>query len=372
MRHGGRRRTSVALGCSVAVLVVGGCARSVDHSRTGHGAGTFAEGTPVSITPDLVSKAKAEGTVTVQYAAAADAMSGIIGAFKNAYPGIKVVLERKAGAPGGASMLQEYQAGEKRVDVFGGSDIPTALSLAGAGALRNFKPPEMNLYPKEYRVAPGLYATSADTIVTGINTGKVSTGDARALRDWSEVTKPKWKGHIGVTTPSVSTGGITQYYGWKHAGGDWLQRLAAQKPKLYDGTAPARDAVVSGQLSVLVGQLESAMLHLVHDGAPVGFVYPDATPEFPSNFYGVLTNAPHPNAAKLFWAWITSKKACVTEQSSPAYMRCPMTGVDAIPDLPTKAHWYAPIKHEWVPTDEDWQKGMPELQSQFSKVYGTP
>lgn len=372
MRHGNWLRPSIALGCCVAVFGVASCSRTSDQTGTKHGAGSFAEGTPVSITPDLISKAKSEGTVTVQYAASADAMNGIVADFKKAYPGIKVVLERKAGPPGGASLLQEYQASAKRVDVFGGSDVPTALALANAGALRNYKPQDMNLYPQQYRIAPGLYATSAATIVLGFNTGKVSTSEAHALANWSEVTKPKWKGRLSASTPATSTGGLSLYYGWKNVGASWLQGLAAQKPKLFDGTAPARDALVSGQTSVALGEQEATMLQLVQDGAPVGFIYPDATPEFPNNFYSVLANAPHPNAAKLFWAWITGKKACADAQKAPANQRCPMTGAGKMPGLPTEAHWYSPIGRVWIPTTDDWQTGLPKLQADYRKDFGAP
>lgn len=362
-------RKSAVLGCSVTVFALAACSAgsgsSSDHSVP-------AAGSTVSITPALVSAANAEGTVTVEYGASLDSMTAMVKKFNQVYPKIKVVLERKAGAPGGAALLQEFEAGKKHVDVFGGTDIPTSLELSKAGAFLNVKPSDEAAYSPEYRIASGLYATSSDPVVVGFNTKQVSTAQAKSLSNWQGVLSPTWKGKLGVTTPAVSTGGTALYYGWKKVGGDWAKNLAAQSPKLYTGTAESQDALVSGQISVAFGQLESGMLNLVNQGAPVGFVYTDPEVEFPSNYYGILSNAPDPAAAELFWTWITSKQACQSEQQSPIFMHCPMSDVGPVSGIPTKAAWYSPPGQKWTPNKGDWLTGMPQLATEFSSVFGTP
>lgn len=367
MKHDNWRRRLTVLGCGLAAFSLAACG----GGSSGGSDGTSAKEETVVINKDLVAKAEAEGTVTVQYGSSLDAMTAQAAQFNKVYPKIKVSLERNAGAPGGAAMLQEFQAGQKHVDVFGGTDVPTSQALVDAGGILPFKPADADLYPADYLIGPGLYSTSASTIVTGFNTDKVTPQEAASLKDWSGILDAHWKGNLAVTTTAVSSGGTPLYYGWKNEGNEWLTRLSDQKPKLYDGTADGQDALVSGRLSVSFGQLESGMLNLLAKGAPVGFTYSNPTVQFQSNFYGVMANAPHPNAAKLFWAWITSKDACEAEQHEPIYQRCPMKGASEMPDLPTDQPWFSPLEKSWTPSFDDWQKGIPDLQAKFAEVFDT-
>jgi iron(III) transport system substrate-binding protein len=371
MNQGPKRMTAL-LACGGLALALVGCSRSSDADTDGGKTETFENGTATSITPELVKKADAEGTVTVQYAASLESMTAIVAAFNDEYPDIEVVLERDSGASGGASMLQEFQADEDRVDVFGGSDVPTSLALADAGAIENLVPDDASKYPEAFRLAPGMYSTTASTLVVGFNTDEISPDNAAELSDWEHVAEQADNGKVAISTPATSTGGMMLYYGWKNFGDEWLQGLADLDPKLYDDTAVGRDALVSGQASLALGQQEATLLQLVQQGAPVAYVYPDPAPQFLGNIYGVLTNAPHPNAARLFWAWMTSEKGCLSQQAPPANQRCPMEGVGEMPGLPTDASWYQPLDNVWLADDTDWTEGLTSLNDAMSSTLGTP
>lgn len=372
-----RRRAlgAVAVAATLTVALTA-CSRTSAAPQAGSGSGSGGSGSGggqvLKVTPQLVDAANKEGTVNLLYAAPLASEQALIKAFNQQYPKIKVVLTRNAGAPGGAKLLQDFQAGVQSTDLFEGSDVTTTDALSKAGAFVNIKPTDADLYPKGYVIAPGVYAPQPETIVVAFNTKLVSDTEAAALRDWNGVLDPKWKGKLAVVTPTTSAGGIPALYGDNHLSPDFLTKLHAQNPKLYDGTAGGRDAIVSGQQAVAFGEFDDAMITLVKSGAPVGFVYPNPTPQFPDAFYGVLTNAPHPNAARLLWAFMTSKSTCELRQTAEINSKCALTGVADTRAQPKDKPWYQPIGQTWIPTETDWSTNLPALQKKFAGVMGTP
>lgn len=366
-----RARATFVLVVAAAVSVsLASCSRTSGNSNPSPAASS-GDGAVLQVTPDLVSAAEKEGSVNLTYAAPLASEQALIKAFNAQYPKVKVVLTRTAGAPGGAKVLQDFQAGVKSTDLFEGSDITTTDQLSQAGAFVNIKPVDADLYPKDFVIAPGVYAPQPETIVVAFNTKLVTTAEATALRDWNGIFDPKWKGKLAVVTPTTSAGGIPALYGSSKISKDFLDKLHAQEPKLYDGTAGGRDAIVSGQQAVVFGEFDDAMITLVASGAPVGFVYPDPAPQFPDAFYGVLTNAPHPNAARLLYAFMTSKSTCELRQSAAINSKCAMTGVTDSRKLPTGEPWFAPIGTVYIPTTQDWSTNLPALQKQFSVTMGS-
>jgi len=372
-----RSRTVSAIAIAATLVVaLAACSRTSAGSQpaaAGSASGSNTASTPfLKVTPQLVAAANKEGSVNLLYAAPLASEQALIKAFNQQYPNIKVVLTRDAGAPGGAKLLQDFQAGVKSTDLFEGSDITTTDALSQAGAFLDIKPTDASLYPKGYVIAPGVYAPQPETIVVAFNTKLVSDSEAAALRDWNGVLDPKWKGKLAVVTPTTSAGGIPSLYGDNTVSSDFLTKLHAQAPKLYDGTAGGRDAIVSGQQAIAFGEFDDAMITLVKSGAPVGFVYPNPTPQFPDAFYGVLTNAPHPNAAKLLWAFMTSKSTCELRQSATINSKCALTGVPDTRSQPTGEPWYQPLGQTWIPSTTDWSTNLPALQKKFASVMGTP
>jgi iron(III) transport system substrate-binding protein len=370
----GRALGVIAVAAALSVSLAACSRTSAAPAQSGPASGAnSSSGKVLQVTPQLVAAAEKEGSVSLLYAAPLASEQALIKAFNAQYPNIKVVLTRNAGAPGGAKLLQDFQAGVKNTDLFEGSDVTTTDALSQAGAfVSDIVPTDAALYPKGYVIAPGVYAPQPETIVVAFNTKLVTDSEAAALRDWNGVLDPKWKGKLAVITPTTSAGGIPALYADSKVSPDFLTKLHAQDPKLYDGTAGGRDAIVSGQQAVVFGEFDDAMITLVKSGAPVGFVYPNPAPQFPDAFYGVLTNAPHPNAARLLWAFMTSKSTCELRQSAEINSKCELTGVSDSRAQPTGKPWYQPLGPTFIPTTTDWSTNLPALQKKFASVMGTP
>ena len=113
-----------------------------------------------------------------------------------------------------------------------------------------------------------------------------------------DFTTSAFSGKIGVPDPRVSTS-FMDWYLWAEAkwGKNILQKLAAQKPKIYTSTLPMTQAVASGEI-IGAPCAAGTALTLKAAGAPIEFkVLPD---NWNAPYFGmILKQAPHPAAAQL-------------------------------------------------------------------------
>ena len=104
-----------------------------------------------------------------------------------------------------------------------------------------------------------------------------------------------------------------------------MEDVAKVNPVVSDVSASARDALVAGQTAVTLGQWDAVMDQLVAVGAPVAYVYPNPSPSWGGGYWGLVKDAPHPNAAKLWFAYVLSKTACDVTGAAPLYVKCTLT-----------------------------------------------
>ncbi|MGH3750755.1 MAG: hypothetical protein ACRDT8_25565, partial [Micromonosporaceae bacterium] len=94
----------------------------------------------LKITPELIKKAKKEGSLLVRNGTPADTMAGLGKAFQEQY-GIEVEADRKVGVVGTDQFRQEEQSGKHVVDVMWNVDPPGAIDLQKDGYLQKFTIP---------------------------------------------------------------------------------------------------------------------------------------------------------------------------------------------------------------------------------------
>ncbi len=329
----------------------------------------------VNITPALVAAAEKDGEVDLQYNYQLDQMQAIISAFNRSYPRVKVIAERKAGAPGAYALEQELASGVNRIDVFQGTDLAANADLIGKGAFAALRPPNLNDYPKtSSTMAPYLYYLETVTAVVAYNPAFVSDSDAKLLTQWRGILDPRFKGKISIVEPAL---GVTQavlnyVMNTPGLGVDFLTKLKAQQPNIYTNAVPARDALVSGQKPIVWGSIWDAFaIQDVAKGAPMRFVYTDPAVRMIGSAFGVLAKAPHPNAARLFWAWMLGRDAAEAIQGPDSNMRSVLGGMkDTRPAMQvvTKSGWYAPPRALWTADTENWIKNGPKFRATWDDV----
>ncbi|MCO5089598.1 ABC transporter substrate-binding protein [Bosea sp. (in: a-proteobacteria)] len=329
----------------------------------------------LSITPELVKAAEAEGQLTLLYSSPLNAMQALSEAFNREFPRIRVNLERKAGASGVQALLQESAAGVHRIDVFQGTEMSANEMLLKEKLLAAIVPDTASNFPeKTLSLSPYLYYPDQNRSVIMYNPKLVTEQEAEKLKNWDGILDPAFRDRVSIVEPTfgVTLAPLLYVMNTPSLGEDFLKKLKGQNPAIFVNTAQARDAVVSGQKPISWGaQWESIVFSEYERGAPIRFIYPAPTVEYGTNGWGVLKNAPNPNAARLFFAWVMSRKGAIA-MMEPAYNGLPaFKGVDdtrgIVPKLKTEP-WFAFPTQTWNPDIQDWISNGRKYQETWTRI----
>jgi iron(III) transport system substrate-binding protein len=153
-----------------------------------------------------------------------------------------------------------------------------------------------------------LELAASVTGVVAVNTQAVRDGEIAKLDD---LLDPKWRGKISVEDPTVAGSGQNRaIYLYVLKGEDYFKRLYVdQQPTLSRDTRQMEDWLARGTYPITLGVNVNDVEPMERDGLPVKLLGMLDGPGYVTggfSVFGVFTNSPHPNAAKLFANWITS------------------------------------------------------------------
>lgn len=184
-----------------------------------------------------------------------------------------------------------------------------------------------------------------------INTDQVKS-KTLGLKD---LLDPKWRGKMVMVDPTTGAG--TQFnvaIQMDDTNGDaYLQKLFKdQKLTFTSDPKMAAEDVAKGQYAIGIGvdQQAADVAGLVQDGLPVDAIRASDVPPLVSggwSLMGLLTKAPHPNAAKLFVNWMacpTGNKEWIAVQPGSLSTRADVRKGQAAPPAyaqidPSKPYW---------------------------------
>jgi iron(III) transport system substrate-binding protein len=274
---------------------------------------------------ETLAAAKKEGKVVVTGPPDAQVRKVLPAAFKARY-GItleylggrssemaaKLRAERGAGAGlytvdvmvGGAQTMATILHAEKMID-----PIKPALILPEVVDGSKWKKGKIDFLDPEQQYV--LRIANTVTPLFHINTREVKPGEIRHSKD---LLDPKWKGRLAFMDPTVpGTGSNHASHLYITLGEDYVKRLYVdQKPMLTRDTRQLTDWLARGAPPVVAGAEDEPVEALRREGLPLQAVYElddmPATVTAGFGLVGMLKNAPHPNAAKVFVNWIASKE----------------------------------------------------------------
>ncbi|MGE5538489.1 MAG: ABC transporter substrate-binding protein [Gemmatimonas sp.] len=261
----------------------------------------------------LVAAAKKEGEVVWYTTLIIDmAVRPVSAAFEKQY-GIKVRYTRANSTETAIKVINEAKARRVSVDVFDGTN--TSEVLRRENLVLSWIPDSARNYPKGL-VDPGGYwvATNVYIITPAYNTELVNPGtEPRTLDD---LLDPKWRGKM-VWNGSVSTSGGPGFVGnvltamGEDNGMTYLRKLATQRiANLNVSARQVLDQVIAGEYEIGLQMFHNQAALSARKGAPAAWI-----PMEPAmgilQVASIAKDAPHPNAAKLFLDFITSKEGQV-------------------------------------------------------------
>jgi iron(III) transport system substrate-binding protein len=258
-----------------------------------------------------LDKALKEGEVVWYTPTAIEDSQRMIQAFEKKYPGIKVRLFRNRETALLPRIMAEKQSGRPIVDV---------TSLRGIGYYQLFKrnliapyiSPESAAYPKGFKDAKGFWTDLYDTYyVWSHNTILMKNPP----RNYDDLVNPRYRGRIGMDTDEVEWyAGLIENWG-KERTLKFLKALAAQQIRYRDGHTLIAQLMAAGEFELTLAFSERVD-KMKKEGAPVDWL-PSFDPIIVSiHPIAIASDAPHPEAAKIFVDFALSKEGQATVRDS--------------------------------------------------------
>jgi len=240
----------------------------------------------------------------------------LTGAFKRAFeekhPDVKVeILNKKTTA--GVKYIQET-ANNNQTDLFWASAPDAFEVLKSDGLLQQYEvkatgiPEKIGAYPIN---DPDGYYMGFAGAGYGImwNTRYLKAKKLPEPKDWSDLAKPVYHDHVGMSAPSrsgtthLTVETVLQGEGWENGWAQWKQ-IAGNFKTVTERSFGVPDGVNSGQFGIGI-VIDFFGLSSQASGFPVEFVYPTVTTLVPANI-GIVKNAPNAAAAGTFVEFLLS------------------------------------------------------------------
>lgn len=269
----------------------------------------------------VVKEGKKEGWVVIYSTLGSDTRDFLTRAFKEKY-GILLEFIAARGGETAQKLLTERRAGIYNADIW----------LGGVGSVitflkpqKVFEPLEPSLILPEVRdpkmwVGGELEFVDKDRTMmahlsyivppVAINTSLVKPDEIKSHRD---LLQPKWKGKMVMQEPWSAGTGISWFSVVSHPtvmGLDFMRELARQEPVIISDRRLQMEWVAQGKYPVAIAPQSDTVGMFKREGAPVAQLlltegnYVAAG----SGFIVLVSQASHPNAAKLFINWFLSKE----------------------------------------------------------------
>jgi ABC-type Fe3+ transport system substrate-binding protein len=232
-------------------------------------------------------------------------------AFTKKYPGIKVEVQNRNTAAA-VTFIRETRSHPP--DIFWASAPDAFEVLKKNTLLQKYQPKAEGVASKigTYPVNdPDGYYIGFAASGYGImyNTRYLRANNIPAPKEWDDLKKPVYFGHVGISAPSrsgtthLTVETVLQGEGWEK-GWATLLEIGGNLAQVSDRSFGVPDAVNSGQYGVGI-VIDFFGLSAKASGFPVEFVYPSVTTIVPANV-GIITNARNQNAAEAFVEFLLS------------------------------------------------------------------
>ncbi|MGK7917587.1 MAG: ABC transporter substrate-binding protein [Prochloraceae cyanobacterium] len=258
----------------------------------------------------LYEAAKKEGELVVYMVYFTQEILNEIGAaFTAKYPGIEFKGTRNTASTIFQKLERESMAGLNLADIFATSDVGQMLQYKEEQKLLQYKPAGKDNIIEKYRDfdPDNFYQVGALLpLIIAYNSKLISPPNTP--NSWKEFIDNKYKNKIatgsGAASGQVGVWAVSmqQIYGW-----DYIVKFNSLNPKLGRSINTVVPTLVSGERALGVSTIGQTITRKAL-GDPLDVIYPEEGAITPVAPIAILKKAPHPNAAKLFMNFLTSKE----------------------------------------------------------------
>lgn len=252
-----------------------------------------------------------EGKVVIITSFPKDLTGPYAAAFEKKYPGTKVEIQNR-NTTAAVAYIRETQSNPP--DLFWVS-APDAFEVLKKNKLLSQYKPKAEGIPEKVGAFPindpegHFFGFAASGYGIMYNSRYLQGNKLPAPKEWDDLKKPIYAGHIGISAPSrsgtthLTVETILQGEGWAK-GWATLLAIGGNLVTVSDRSFGVPDAVNSGQYGLGI-VIDFFGLAAKASGFPVEFVYPELTTIVPASI-GIINNAKNRKAAEAFVDFILS------------------------------------------------------------------
>jgi iron(III) transport system substrate-binding protein len=302
--------------------------------------------------------ARREGEVVYYASMNLSEANAVIAEFEKQYPFIKVKLNRSGSEKLLSKVLAEYRVKKLTADVIQTVEFSMYL-FHRSGVLARHIPQADRQYPAEFKQEGFWTTVYYNPYVVGYNSKLVARQEAP--KRYEELLDPKWKGKMMIEgTKADWFAGVLQIMG-QERGLRFMRDLAHQQPSPREGHELLAQLVAAGEGVMDVNIPIASVERMKERGAPIDWTAVGAAPAIMVGA-GISSQAPHPNAAKLFMDFILSR-------NGQRLMRTPGRLVARADLAPEQAELFQRVKI--VPVNPALAEKLGEYAKQLRTLFGS-
>lgn len=269
----------------------------------------------------VLEGARKEGALTIRITnpSSPEAHKALIEEFNKRFKLSLKIEWTPAGAPQtNVRVITEASGGQGTVDIIGLGSAEDADTLRTRGLLKQY--PWEKVFGKELPqigaavngVMPDLRGYAFDLLdaVYGVGWNSQMVRDEDAPSTTAELLDPKWKGKLALNAFFLNPLPTIAYLIGQDEMLAYARKLIDNRPIMQRGSPVVMQALSVGQAPVGIITYHGAQ-RAIQQGQPVKFkLFSDFIMIYEGLIY-IPENAPHPNAARLFTAWLATEGVAV-------------------------------------------------------------
>ena len=228
----------------------------------------------------------------------------ILPVFEKRFPGLKVNHVDATANLLAARAITEARAGKVLADIFQMA-LENVLQVIDQKLVVDWLPPEAAVYPANFKTVNWLAADMV-IITASWNTSQVKKEDEP--KQFDDFADPKWKGKLIAEPRDVELLIALARHKFKNdeKAFEYLRKLAANGMEFHKGHSELAEFLVAGQAAACVTCYAHHYPPRIKKGAPLGYMLTEGIATITAN--ALAKDAPHPNAARLFYRWSASEE----------------------------------------------------------------
>ena len=297
----------------------------------------------------LMAAARAEGGLYAYGVIQSESMAELLDGFAKD-TGLKIDYVRVPTSKLYDRVVAEFATGKLDADFADLTDHTLVKEWISRGILGTHKVPWHDKIAPTLRDADGHWYSTVRAIQTiAVNTEMVKEVDYP--KSWAETFDPKWKGKFGMQ--SIDAGGsaltLFAFLRLQVDPKSW-DKIAANDPRTYATVAPVINDLVRGRIAAAYATA-STLSDQIDAGAPIKIILPAEGMAAFGAMGNLTATAKHPNAAKVYVNYLTSKRGSTFIAHSGSY--------GAHPDAPSpeaSGYKFPPQEKVWNISADQWDR----------------